>query len=137
MKEYEQKFKAAQTNNALLDQGKSSRLLQMRQKSMGVIEAASPDNESQDQFSSELDKDLANDLLQLRRLIDQRLQEIISVFPSEKRQKLFKIRFGMTMEQLKQLPMHRIITLLKLNPNIALNMKRIADLDYNGRPTDD
>ncbi len=115
---------------SVLDEGKSSRLLKMRQKAFA---------NAVEQPATDLPPAVAGhwaeaEFEKIRKRIDRRLQELLSRFPPDKRQRFFKIRYGMTSEQLKQQPISRILEVLKLEWGQSAHMKCIADLDYNGRP---
>ena len=77
-------------------------------------------------------------LLLAQELIDQRLAEILAVLPAGMQKRLFKIRFGVELDEIRQLPLKRLLPLLKIQHsqlnNPPANMKRIADLNYNGQP---
>lgn len=120
------------TSMSLLSEGKSSRLMQMRQQAMGQDESQPASTEPRE---VEAIQKWDRELFKVRQLIDRRLQEAMAGFPPNKRQRFFKIRYGMTPEQLKLLPIQKILAILKLKQKASADMKRIADLDYNGRPT--
>lgn len=52
----------------------------------------------------------------LRRLITQRLSEILAQLPVGKQRSLFKIRYGVDLEQLEQLPVSRVAEILNIHP---------------------
>lgn len=115
--------------------GKSSRLQEMREKAMAARQTPVV-NEPQQALPSKLEKHLSPELIMARQLIDQRLAEILAGLPAGKQRTLFKIRFGVELEQIKSLPMKRVISLLKIaHPDyqpLSPVMKRIAELDYEG-----
>ncbi len=127
------KQKPGMTSSTLLASGKSSRLLEMRNKSLNpepckaVREVVTPDSNTQDSA-----------LFIARQIIDRQLNAILSALPAGKQRSLFKIRYGIELEQLKQQPIKQIIRLLKIDhPQFAQprgEMKRILDLTYNGQP---
>lgn len=118
----------------LVSPGKSSRLREMRERAAAANRPAPvpPSNKvlvSGNSFSPEL--------ALARQLIDQRLTEIMASLPAGKQQRLFKIRFGIEPNRLKDLPIKQIFKLLKIDhPQFnsqSTNMKRVGDLNYNGR----
>lgn len=117
---------------SLLTEGKSTRLLQMRQKAMGL--AAERVVQCETTLDMKQDETKDTELARARQIIDHRLQAILSRFPADKKQNFFRIRYGATPEKLKELPISEIFNLLQLQQNPSVNMKHIADLDYNGRP---
>ncbi|WP_305907302.1 hypothetical protein Q9L42_016625 [Methylomarinum sp. Ch1-1] len=131
MKKSDLKPGASMTSHSLLDQGKSTRLLQMRRKALGIEgqETSVPKDHVVREKAVEAELTLA------RKMIDQRLKQILSAYPADKQRRFFRIRFGLSPEQLKELPIKDILTLLKLKQNRLADMKEIVDLDYNGRPT--
>lgn len=132
VKESEQRSGVSSTSVSLLSEGKSKRLLQMRQKAMGKIDQQSVPAETPE---TALNQTADKELHQIKQLIDRRLQELMAEFPPNKRRRFFKIRYGMTLDQLKLLPIREILAVLKLKQIQSACMKRVADLDYNGRPT--
>ena len=52
----------------------------------------------------------------LRRQIDQRLTEILARLPAGKQHSLFKIRFGVTLDELRNLPAEQAAKILKIGP---------------------
>lgn len=113
--------------------GKSSRLQQMREKSQTpqtpspVIEPTLPTNHHPTQ--------LPPALRLAREKIDHRLAQILNHLPAGKQQSLFRIRYGVDLEQLKQLPIKRILTLLQIQSDKLNDIKHIGDLDYDGNPS--
>lgn len=52
----------------------------------------------------------------LQQLLDQRIIEILAKLPTGKQRSLFKIRFGLELDEFKQLPIRRAAEILKINP---------------------
>lgn len=122
----------ASTSMGLLNEGKSRRLLEMRRKAFGL-----PENQTElisQPVDSGQDKTPEADLAIIQAIIDERVNLILSRFPSNKKQRFFKIRYGMAPKQLKELPIGDILEILGLKRMDAVDMKRMANLDYNGRP---
>ena len=59
-----------------------------------------------------------------------------SLLPAGKQRRFFKIRYGVELEQIKVLPLKRVLKLLDIPQAIYRNhasaMKLIGDLNYNG-----
>lgn len=53
----------------------------------------------------------------LRATVDQRIAEILAQLPAGKRRSLFKIRYGLGLDELEQLPLERVAALLKIGPH--------------------
>ncbi|MBS4051667.1 MAG: hypothetical protein KGZ69_10740 [Methylomonas sp.] len=127
-------FKPEHTSTTLLASGKSSRLQAMRQKSMHSSPA---DPTATRTIDKSADKNADPQLLLARQLIDQRLAEILAGFPAGRQCSLFKIRYGIDPENLKQQPIRHIAKLLKIRHPLFTNprgdMKNIMELPYNGR----
>lgn len=127
-------------NSLLLHSGKSSRLQAMRLKAL-------QSDESTKTGGNLINKPGAvasggnKSLLQIQNIIDQRLHDILSIFPEGKKQRLFKIRFGVELEQIRDLPINRIISILNIQQpeikNILASDKSIGVLNYNGADTSD
>lgn len=123
---------------SLLASGKSSRLLEMRKKSR----QASADNLiAENGIARQASKSARNDanpqLLLAQQLIDRRLAEILAGFPAGRQRSLFKIRYGIDPENLKQQPIHHIARLLNISHPLFTNprgdMKNVMKLTYNGQ----
>lgn len=127
--------KPRETSVNLLGSGISSRLLEMRQKSLHLradTVTSAPQRNNTNPSTSQ-----APELLLAQQLIDQRITEILSGLPAGKQRSLFKIRYGIDFDSLQQLPINRLIKLLKIqHPQFdrpTANMKRILELTYNGQ----
>lgn len=115
---------------SLVTPGKSSRLLAMRDK------AVTANVLGQNQCIAEAPAKLRPELLLARQAIEQRLTEIMAKLPAGKARRLFKIRYGVELEQIKVLPLKRVFKLLEIQLPItqqqATVMKLLGDLNYNG-----
>jgi len=120
-------------DSLLVSPGKSTRLQEMRQRAATANQPAPAPTQPTLQAK---DESLSPELALARKLIDQRLSEILTTLPAGKQRSLFKIRFGMEPDKIKELPIKQIFTLLTINHpsfnNLSANMKRIGDLNYNG-----
>ena len=126
------KPKSGTSDASLLVIGKSSRLQEMRNKNLNQTEPAKELHQPQI-------KPQSNELSIAQQIIDQQLNAILAGLPPGKQRSLFKIRYGMELEQIKQLPIRQIIRLLKIeDPQLTQargEMKRILELTYNGQPS--
>lgn len=108
----------------------------MRKKSMHSSPTDPTDTRTIDKSA---DNDADPQLVLARQLIDQRLVEILAGFPAGRQRSLFKIRYGIDPENLKQQPIRHIAKLLKIRHPLFTNprgdMKKVLDLNYNGRST--
>lgn len=130
-------FKPTETSSTLLASGKSSRLREMRNKNLNL--SASTITNDQKPAQANLKDKIQPELLLAQQLIDQQLAKILAGLPAGKQQSLFKIRYGMDLETLKQQPIHQIVKLLKIKHPQLLSprgsMKNILELTYSGQQT--
>ena len=128
-------FKPTETSSTLLASGKSSRLREMRNKNLNLSAPAITND--QKPALANLKDQIQPELLLAQQLIDQQLAEILAGLPAGKQRSLFKIRYGIDLDTLKQQPIHRIIQLLKIKHPQLLSprgaMKNILELTYNGQ----
>ena len=126
------------TDSLLVGAGKSKRLQEMRDKAKAANLAAAP--APPPIKTRESAQNISPELALARQLIDQKLTAILASLPAGKQQSLFKIRFGISLAQIKQLPIKRVISLLQISDpqlnNLSASMKRIIDLNYNGEFAD-
>ncbi|ANE56058.1 hypothetical protein [Methylomonas sp. DH-1] len=115
----------------------SSRLRKMREKALGAATPAPAVTPAIAETSAG-DTKLSPELLLARRLIDRRLSELLATLPSGKQHSLFRIRFGIELNRIKDLPIRQVFSRLKIaDPQLPPHspaMKRIGDLNYNGKP---
>ena len=124
-------------NGVMVGFAQSSRLREMREKAQGAA-VPSPAPRTTPPEASPNDAKLSPELRLARRLIDQRLAELLATLPAGKQNSLFRIRFGMELSQIKTLPIRQVFGKLKIAdpqlPPQSPAMKRIGDLNYNGQP---
>jgi len=117
-----EKIRIQELSPTLLQQGKSKRLAAIRDKVSGQSkEAIKPQRKASPPTALE----------QAQQHIDQALRDWLARYPPAKKNRFFKIRFGMDIEQLKQLPIQEIYQRLAIAEHAP---EKIAKLDYNGRP---
>jgi hypothetical protein len=127
-----QNNKTEALSHTLLGEGKSTRLMELREKVMATPEPViefQPANEKAE-FDG-LDKVTKEALVQIRGLIDQRITEIVGRYPVNKQGRFFKIRFGLEVEQLKILSIKEICSVIGLEQKSCRHIS-IAGLDYFG-----
>ncbi len=116
------------TETTLITPGNSKRLMEIRKKAMGV--SAEQKTSAQ---STGLKQTATNQTLQqAQAIIDQTINRVHGHLPPNKKNRLFAIRFGMSEESLKKLPIEAIFDRLKLNKALIKNWKQLAKLDYHG-----
>lgn len=96
---------------------RSSRLLALRDKAASSAEPAAPLPNSP---QSDEDAHTAR----LRRLVEQRLNAILATLPAGKQRSLFKIRYGIDLEQLHALPLQKAAEILKIKSGDLKNQLR-------------
>lgn len=76
------------------------------------------------------------ELILARQIIDRRLAEIRAGLPAGKQNSLFKLRYGVDFDEVRNLSIKRVVMLLQIQgsamQNLVAHMKRIGDLNYNG-----
>lgn len=123
------------SGDLLVQPGKSSRLLEMRNKAMQAVNPA-PFQTAGIANDGNLNLSFSPELMLARQLIDQKLAEILASLPVGKQKRMFKIRFGIDLDLIRELPIKRVLSLMKIQSpalnNQLANMKRLGDLNYNG-----
>ena len=118
-------------SNTLLSEGKSTRLMALRKKAMG--ESVPSQSAKVELVEIEgLDRTTRDEFLQIRRAIEQRLADILKKYPTNKQAGFFKIRFGMSVEQLKRLSIKEICSVIGLEQISFSGVSIVATLDYVG-----
>lgn len=118
----------------IVAEGKSKRLLEMRKKAMGIMPRNNSDSLPHFIAAGDNTRSLPEGFKPLRKLIEQQLQTLLATFPGNKKKRYFQIRYGISLQQLEQMPITEVATLLKVKPNAVINLKQLNNLDYNGRP---
>lgn len=119
--------------NLLVAHGQSKKLADIRkrlQPDLPVEAKPLPDK----QLFATLKPEVATELNKARKLIDDRISEIMSGFPEGKKNKLFSFRFG-SVEALKTATIKAAFKLLDIDANLV-NMKLVAALDFHGNPVE-
>jgi len=88
----------------------SSRLQSLRKQSL----ASETDNK---QPSTKPNPQEDAESIRLRNQVNQRLAEILAKLPAGKQRSLFKIRFGVEIDELQQMPAKQAAAILKLTPS--------------------
>ncbi|MGZ8173305.1 MULTISPECIES: hypothetical protein [Methylobacter] len=113
--------------NLLVAHGQSKKLADMRKKlqpDCPVEAGALPDK----QLSAGLKPEVATELNKARKLIDDRINEIMRSFPEGKKNRLFSLRFG-SVDALKTMTIKAAFKTLGIDDNLV-KMKLIAALDF-------
>lgn len=121
---------AVADSGLLVPIGKSSKLMAMRDKHRQVQDAKNT-RLSTDEDLPDLKPEVAKELTQARRLIDDRINAIMKGFPDAKKNKLFSFKYG-SVEVVKALTIAAAFKLLGVDGR-ALKMHLIADKDYYGK----
>ncbi|WP_374088840.1 hypothetical protein [Methylomicrobium lacus] len=114
----------------LVDPGKSRRLRAMLQGKTAEMQeqqaaaAVEPDN------ALELPADVARELQQARRIIDDEIERIMRLLPEGRKNSLFKIRFG-HLEAIRAMEVQEIFKRLKLADTSA-QLNRLRKINYHG-----
>ncbi len=113
--------------NLLVAHGQSKKLADMRKKLQPdfPVEAGAYPGE---QLSAGLKPEVATELSKARKLIDDRINEIMHSFPEGKKTKLFGLRFG-SVDALKTMTIKAAFKTLGIDDNLV-KMKLIAALDF-------
>ncbi|EGW22659.1 hypothetical protein [Methylobacter tundripaludum] len=113
--------------NLLVAHGQSKKLADMRKKlqpDFPVEAGALPGK----QLSAGLKPEVATELNKARKLIDDRINEIMRSFPEGKKNRLFSLRFG-SVDALKTMNIKAAFKTLGIDDNLV-KMKLIAALDF-------
>jgi hypothetical protein len=120
-------------SSTLLSEGKSTRLMKMRKKSASIATPVEAEQTDKLTVLDALDKSTKEEFLKVRQIIDQQLAGVLEKYPVNKQARFFKIRFGMDIDQLKELSIKEIYSVLGVKQNNLSNKERITELDYFGR----
>ncbi len=104
---------SANANPTQLNLVNSSRLQSLVKKNAIAEPLASPPKDTSP-FQSNRAEDVKT--ARLRKQINERLAQILTQLPQGKQHKLFKIRFGVSLEEIRNLPIERAAQILKLTP---------------------
>lgn len=113
----------------VLQSGKSKKLAEICRKvqaDLPPVEATNTDHE----LPADLKAEVASELKKARKLIDEKITDIMSRFPVGKQNKLFSFRYG-SVESIKRMAMNDAFKRLGIAHNQA-KMRLIAGLDYYG-----
>ena len=113
----------------LVAPGQSKKLAEIRKKVQPLVAAENVSLSEKEIFAG-LKPELATELKSARKIIDDRINEILSSFPEGKRNKLFSFRFG-SIDAIKSMNIKAAFKKLGIDENSA-KMKLIAELDYHG-----
>jgi hypothetical protein len=120
---------AAKEMGLVLQPGGSKKLAEIRrkaQKNLPTVEPANVDHE----MPAGLKPEVAAELRKARRLVDERIAEIMSRFSAGKQNKMFGFRYG-SVDAIKRMAMNAAFKRLGM-PDNQVRMRLIAGLDYYG-----
>ncbi len=110
-------------HSLLVAHGQSKKLSDIRKK----LQSVSPVEVLQ---LKNVKPELTDEINKARKLIDERISEILNSFPQGKKNRLFSFRYG-SVSSIKLLAISSIFKTLKLDCN-SVKLKLIADLNYHG-----
>jgi len=109
--------------------GHSKKLADIRKKVQPLAAAENVSLSEKETFAG-LKPELAAELKSARKIIDDRINEIINSFPEGKKNKLFSFRFG-SIDVIKSMSIKAAFKKLGIDEN-SVKMKLIAEMDYHG-----
>lgn len=115
--------------NLLLAHGQSKKLANIRKKVQPLVTAEDVPLSEKENLSG-LKPELAAGLKSARKIIDDRINEIMNSFPEGKKNKLFGFRFG-SIDAIKSMSIKAAFKKLGIDDNSA-KIKLIAEMDYYG-----
>jgi hypothetical protein len=106
----------------LVSTGSSSRLAAMRAQAQAASRPPAPSPIASPRSGDD-------GLLLLQQAIDQRLASVLAGLPVGKQQRLFQIRYGVSVEAIRQLPIQSILSTLAMAcPQALLNSRQLPAL---------
>lgn len=114
--------------SALVAHGKSQKLAAMGNKSRP--RARIEDSHLSATVSADLKPEVAAELAQARKLINDRIEEILHSFPPARKNKFFSFRYG-SVEAIKTLTVKAAFKVLGIEES-RVKMRLIAELNYYG-----
>jgi hypothetical protein len=128
----EDKNRVMPSASSLVSPAKSSRLQAMREQSMQIKTVQTVEVSDKNPLHS----NVSPELLLARQVIDTRLTEVLHLLPEGKQKRLFKLRFGVELTEIRNLPIKRIVNLLAITHpqlhKLISSKNSIAELNYNG-----
>ena len=113
----------------LLAPGQSKKLADIRKRVQPLGAAENAPLSEKETFTG-LKPELVAELKSARKIIDDRINEILCSFPEGKKNKLFSFRFG-SIDAIKSMSIKAAFKKLSIDENSA-KMKLIAEMDYHG-----
>jgi hypothetical protein len=120
---------AANELGLVLQPGGSKKLAEIRRKVQTNLPPVEPTN-ADHEMPAGLKPEVAAELRKARRLVDERIAEIMSRFPAGKQNKMFGFRYG-SVDAIKRMAMNAAFKRLGMPDNLV-RMRLIAGLDYYG-----
>jgi len=132
-----QKIVKTESSQLLVSAGKSSRLDAIRKKAgLGVTPPGLEKKQSQLIIAKGLNQATKEALQQASVLIEDKIHTLMTAYPAGKKNAFFKIKYGVEVERVKEMPVQGIFKLLKLEDNKIKHFKMIGNLYLNGKSSD-
>ncbi len=128
--------KSSVSSLSLVNVKQSSRLDNIRKKALETKPTTTEKpthNLKQMGHLSKKDQDI---LWACRLIIDQKIAAIVGKFPPNKQESFFKIRFGLSLKQLKEHSIKKINTILNIPQESAVTIKLLGEINYFGNRCD-
>jgi hypothetical protein len=116
--------------NLLVAHGQSKKLADIRKRLQPDLPSEAKPLPGKQLLFAGLKPEVASELNKARKLIDDRINEIMSAFPEGKKNKLFSFRFG-SVESVKAADIKAAFKLLGIDAGLV-DMKLLAALDFHG-----
>jgi len=113
----------------LVAPGQSKKLAEIRKKVQPLVAAENVSLSEKESYAG-LKPELVAELKSARKIIDDRINEILCSFPEGKKNKLFGFRFG-SIDAVKSMSIKTAFKKLGIDNN-SVKMKLIAEMDYHG-----
>ncbi|MFA6163751.1 MAG: hypothetical protein WC685_10025 [Methylobacter sp.] len=113
----------------LVAPGQSKKLAEIRKKVQPLVAAENVSLSEKESYAG-LKPELVAELKSARKIIDDRINEILCSFPEGKKNKLFGFRFG-SIDAVKSMSIKTAFKKLGIDDN-SVKLKLIAGMDYHG-----
>jgi len=130
--------KTSSVSGALLvGTNKSSRLAAMRAKALGVKSLKTAVKKDQKSWTSGLKTETKSALEQAEKLIDYKVAAVLSAYPKGKVNAFFKLKYGVKIDEINQLPRKEVFRLLGLETAKIKQFRLIEAMDSKGNIIND
>ncbi|NOR72070.1 MAG: hypothetical protein GQ532_20700 [Methylomarinum sp.] len=121
----------------LVGTNKSSRLAAMRAKALGAENLQTPVKKDQKLWATGLKAETKSALEQAEKLVDNKVAVVLSAYPKGKMNTFFKLKYGVKVDEINQMPRKEVFRLLGLETVKIKQFRLIENLDYNGNTVND